>query len=49
MKRLMTLLVAVMASTTAAFAQTPPPTDPAFEKALMPAPRQMREGATIIK
>ena len=49
MKRLMTLMVAVMASTAAAFAQTPPPTDPAFEKALMPAPRQMREGATIIK
>jgi hypothetical protein len=47
MKRLMAIAVAVLAASSGAFAQTP--TDPAFEKALAPAPRQLREGATIIK
>lgn len=52
MKCVMAIAIAVLAASTAAFAQapqTPAPTDPAFEKALLPAPRQMREGATIIK
>jgi hypothetical protein len=49
MKRLMALVVAVLAASSAAFAQPAAATDPAFEKALLPAPRNLREGATIIK
>ena len=51
MKRSVLFVVAALALSVSAFAQTPAPpaTDPAFEKALLPAPRQMREGATIIK
>lgn len=51
MKRSVLLVLAVLAVSASAFAQAAPaqPTDPAFEKALLPAPRQMREGATIIK
>jgi hypothetical protein len=51
MKRSVLLVLAALAVSASAFAQAAPaqPTDPAFEKALLPAPRQMREGATIIK
>ena len=49
MKRVMAMMIAVLAAGAAASAQTPAPTDPAFEKALAPAPRQLREGATIVK
>jgi hypothetical protein len=46
----MALVVAVLAASSAAFAQpAAEATDPAFEKALLPAPRNLREGATIVK
>ena len=54
MTRIVTIALGVLATATA-FAQTPAPQtssapqDPAIEKALMPAPRQMKEGATVIK
>ena len=44
MKRLL-LVAGILAVSTTAFAQT----DEAIEKALAPAPRQMKEGATVIK
>jgi hypothetical protein len=46
MKRMVPIVLSVLAISMSAFAQTPP--DP-FEKALTPAPRQMKEGATVIK
>jgi hypothetical protein len=46
MKRSILFLVTVLAIPTAGIAQT---ADDAIEKALTPAPRQMREGATVIK
>lgn len=51
MKRLLAIAIAVLAASTAASAQAPAaaPADPAFEKALLPAPRNLRDGATIIK
>jgi hypothetical protein len=47
MKRVVVMACAMLALAVSAFAQATP--DPAFERALAPAPRQMREGATIIK
>lgn len=55
MKRIVTLALGLLMATAAGSAQqgTPAagstPQDPAIEKALMPAPRQMKEGATVIK
>jgi hypothetical protein len=55
MKRIVTIALGLLMATAAGSAQqggTPAsstPQDPAIEKALMPAPRQMREGATVIK
>jgi hypothetical protein len=46
MKRIIPLVLGVLAVTTGAFAQTAAET---IERALAPAPRQMREGATVIK
>jgi len=46
MKRTLFVVLGVMAIGTSAMAQAPE--DP-IEKALMPAPRQMKEGATVIK
>jgi len=46
MKRTLFVILGVMAIGTSAMAQAPE--DP-IEKALMPAPRQMKEGATVIK
>jgi hypothetical protein len=46
MKRMTPLVLILLALCAGAFAQTP---DPAVEKALLAAPRQMREGATVIK
>jgi hypothetical protein len=40
------LSLSLLAVSTTAFAQTP---DPALERALAPAPRNLREGATVIK
>src|SRR6185436_3383827 len=48
MKRIVLFVVGVLAVSTSALAQAPAPAD-AFEKALTPAPRQMKEGATVIK
>jgi hypothetical protein len=45
MKRI-ALVAGILAVSAAAFTQTP---DEAIEKALAPAPRQMKEGATVIK
>jgi hypothetical protein len=39
-------MLGVLAISTSAIAQTP---DPAIERATAPAPRQMKEGATIVK
>jgi hypothetical protein len=47
MKRIVTIALGVLATATA-FAQAPASPD-ALEKALTPAPRQMKEGATVIK
>jgi hypothetical protein len=54
MKRIVTIALGLLMATAAGSAQqagAPPSTsqDPAIEKALMPAPRQMKEGATVIK
>src|SRR5262249_1542697 len=55
MKRIVTIALGLLVAATAGSAQqggTQPastPQDPAIEKALMPAPRQMKEGATVIK
>jgi hypothetical protein len=46
MKRMVLFVLGVLAVSAAASAQTP---EEAIERALAPAPRQMREGATIIK
>ena len=46
MRSIIPTALGVLAISVSAYAQTP---DPALERALMPAPRQMREGATIIK
>ena len=55
MKRIVTLALGLLMATAAGSAQQGAPAagstpqDPAIEKALMPAPRQMKEGATVIK
>jgi hypothetical protein len=54
MKRIVTIALGVLIATTGGFAQSAPPTgsaptDPAIEKALTPAPRQMKDAATVIK
>ena len=55
MKRIALFVVGVLAVSAGAFAQAPtPPSPPApsdavIEKALSPAPRQMKEGATVIR
>lgn len=54
MKRIVTIALGLLMATAAGSAQqagAPQSTsqDPAIEKALMPAPRQMKEGATVIK
>jgi hypothetical protein len=46
MKRIVLFALGVLIVSTGAFAQTP---DEAIEKALSAAPRQMKEGATVIK
>jgi hypothetical protein len=46
MKRFALFVIGVLAVSAPTFAQTP---DEAIEKALAPAPRQMKEGATVIK
>ena len=46
MKRLVLLAFGVLAISGSAFAQTP---DEAIDRALAPAPRNMKEGATVIK
>ncbi len=46
MRRIVTVLVVLVALSTGAFAQTD---QQAIDKALLPAPAQMREGATVIK
>ena len=47
MKRIISVVLSILAVSAGAFAQTP--ADPAIEKALLAAPRQMKEGATVIK
>lgn len=46
MRRIVPFVIGVLTMSTAAFAQT---TAETIERALAPAPRQMREGATVIK
>lgn len=46
MKRIVLFVLGVLAVSTPTFAQT---TEETIERALAPAPRQMREGATVIK
>src|SRR2546426_9961229 len=46
MKRIVVIVLGVLAVSTSAFAQT---TEETIERALAAAPRQMKEGATIIK
>src|SRR3989454_517553 len=46
MKRMIPVVLSILAVSAIAFAQTPAET---IEKALIPAPRQMKEGATVIK
>jgi uncharacterized lipoprotein NlpE involved in copper resistance len=46
MKRIVLFVLGALAVSAGAFAQTP---EEAIEKALAPAPRQMKEGATVIK
>ena len=46
MKRMTPLVLILLALSASALAQTQ---EPAIEKALLPAPRQMREGTTVIK
>jgi hypothetical protein len=48
LKRAVVFACAIVAGATSGFAQQTT-TDPAFERALLPAPRQLREGAMIIK
>jgi len=47
MKQVVAIVVGLLAASTSAFAQAA--ADPAIDKALLPAPRQMKEGATVIK
>jgi hypothetical protein len=55
MKRIVLFVLGVLAVSASMFAQAPPapaqttPSDPALEKALAPAPRNAKEGATVIK
>ncbi len=46
MKRMIPVVLSILAVSAIAFAQTPAET---IEKALIPAPRQLKEGATVIK
>ena len=46
MKRMIPVVLVLLAFAAGVFAQTP---DPALEKALSAAPRQMKDGATVIK
>src|SRR5881397_738224 len=46
MKRMIPVVLSILALSASAFAQT---SAEAIEKALLPAPRQMKEGATVIK
>ena len=46
MKRMIPVVLSILAVSAIAFAQTPAET---IEKALLPAPRQLKEGATVIK
>jgi hypothetical protein len=46
MKRLISIVLSIVAVSAIAFAQTP---EEMIEKALLPAPRQQKEGATVIK
>ena len=48
MKRMIPVVLVLLALSASTFAQTPTP-DPALEKALLAAPRQMQAGATVIK
>jgi hypothetical protein len=48
MKRTVLFVLGVLAVSTSVFAQAPAPAD-ALEKALSAAPRQLKEGATVIK
>ena len=45
MKRMIPAVLSILAGSAIAFAQT----SPEIDKALLPAPRQMKEGATVIK
>ena len=45
MKRMIPAVLSILAGSAIAFAQT----SPELDKALLPAPRQMKEGATVIK
>ena len=52
MKRTIAVLLGVVAASAIAFAQAPAsqaPLDPALDKALAPAPRNLKDGATVIK
>jgi hypothetical protein len=52
MKRFVLFVVGVLAVSGVTFAQTPagaPAGDPALDKALAAAPRQLKEGATVVK
>ncbi|HKB12929.1 MAG TPA: hypothetical protein VKD69_19835 [Vicinamibacterales bacterium] len=55
MKRIVTIALGLLMATAGGSAQqggtqtASAPLDPAIEKALMPAPRQMKDGATVIK
>ena len=54
MKRVITVAFAMLAVSAIAFSQAAPqaapqPTTPEIEKALLPAPRNMKDGATVIK
>ena len=46
MKRMIPVVLVLLTLSAGVFAQT---ADPAFEKALLPAPRQMQAGATVIR
>src|SRR4051812_30962086 len=46
MKRFIAVVIGVVALAPAGFAQAP---DEAIERALLPAPRNLKEGATVIK
>src|SRR5579864_9042006 len=46
MKRMLPIVLSILAVSACALAQTP---DDAIQKALLAAPRQMKEGATVIK